>query len=127
MEIMFTVVFVLELMWNMLVHWFWEFFSDGWNLFDGVVVTVSLVSLAVDGTNFKAMRLLPVLRALRLVARLESRLLLACTHADEAQIRTLLRKGASANAVDDDGHCALYRALRSSNAAGAGEGCRLPL
>ena len=72
MEIMFTVVFVLELMWNMLVHWFWEFFSDGWNLFDGVVVTVSLVSLAVDGTNFKAMRLLRVLRALRLVARLES-------------------------------------------------------
>jgi hypothetical protein len=33
-EIAFTVIFACELVWNMFVHWFWDFFSDGWCLFD---------------------------------------------------------------------------------------------
>ena len=35
----------MELAWNLLAHWFWEFFKSGWNLFDASVVLVSIFSI----------------------------------------------------------------------------------
>jgi hypothetical protein len=33
LELVFTVVFTIELAWNMFSYWFWAFWSDAWSLF----------------------------------------------------------------------------------------------
>jgi hypothetical protein len=38
-----TVIFTIELGLNMFAHLFWEFVTNGWSMFDLVVVSVSLV------------------------------------------------------------------------------------
>lgn len=56
----------------MFAHWWRPFFTDGWCIFDTIVVCVSILSLMLDGGSVKSMRLLRILRAFRLVARFES-------------------------------------------------------
>lgn len=54
-------------------HWFWAFIKDGWNIFDVIVVTISVVSRLfsqVPGLN--TLRLLRAFRVLRLFGRLAS-------------------------------------------------------
>ena len=41
----FTVIFTVDLVVNMYSHWFWPFATNGWSLFDVLVVAFSLVSL----------------------------------------------------------------------------------
>jgi hypothetical protein len=41
----FTVIFVVELAANLAAHWWRPFFSDGWSVFDLIVVTMSVVSI----------------------------------------------------------------------------------
>jgi hypothetical protein len=38
LEYLFSAVFAAELCINMFANWFWPFFSDGWSVFDLVVV-----------------------------------------------------------------------------------------
>ena len=79
-DLCFTVVFALELCLNMFGRWTFEegncvpdFFLDAWNLFDFVVVTVSVVALGLDGVpGISILRLLRVFRVLRLFPRLKS-------------------------------------------------------
>ena len=47
MEVVFTVIFALELAINLFGTWFWPFVTDGWAIFDFIVVTVGVVSLIV--------------------------------------------------------------------------------
>ena len=69
----FTVVFTLELMLNMVAHWFHAFFYDGWNIFDLVVILVSWVAyLVAELPGFQLMRLTRVFRVIRLFKKLES-------------------------------------------------------
>ena len=50
LDLFFTVVFVVELAINLFSNWFWPFMGDAWQIFDLVVVSVSIVSLADDDT-----------------------------------------------------------------------------
>jgi len=69
-EVVFTVIFLVELVVNISIHGR-EFFSSGWNHFDLVVVTISLVALAEDNIpGINVLRLLRAFRVLRLFGRL---------------------------------------------------------
>jgi len=73
LDLFFTLIFAVELGLGMFAHWFWAFFSDGWSLFDLVVVGVSLLALAVEGLpGVSFLRLMRVFRVLRIFARLRS-------------------------------------------------------
>lgn len=72
-DIFFSTVFALEVAFNIFAHWFYPFFSDGWNLFDLAVVSVNTLSLilaAIPGLG--VLRLLRVFRVLRLFGRLKA-------------------------------------------------------
>ena len=74
-EVAFTVIFVCELFWNLFSNWFTPFLQDGWNLFDVVVVSISVMSLSVSDeatSGVKSLRLVRVIRAMRLAARFQS-------------------------------------------------------
>ena len=59
-ELAFTIIFTFEIAWNFFGHGFVLFFSDGWNLFDSIVVLISVTSLFLHGSNVKSLRLLRV-------------------------------------------------------------------
>ncbi|KAK3271760.1 hypothetical protein CYMTET_19915 [Cymbomonas tetramitiformis] len=72
-EYFFTLVFALELAVNLYAHWFKEFWQSGWNVFDFVVVTISLLSLSLQGLpGISTLRLMRAFRVFRLFKRLES-------------------------------------------------------
>ena len=56
MEILFTVIFTLELLLNMFGSWFWRFFTDTWNLIDLFVVATSIVAVLVEGNLWEKIR-----------------------------------------------------------------------
>mmetsp|Transcript_29155 Transcript_29155/g.46957 ORF Transcript_29155/g.46957 Transcript_29155/m.46957 type:complete len:310 (+) Transcript_29155:591-1520(+) len=45
LDMVFTIIFAVELGINLMAHWFRPFWSDGWSVFDFIVVTVSLLAL----------------------------------------------------------------------------------
>eukprot|EP00961_Rhodomonas_salina_P264482 3574578-Rhodomonas_salina.1 len=76
LDTVFTCIFVVELMINMLSGWFRKFWvGEGWawNIFDLVVVAVSVITLALksDG-RFASLRLIRAFRVVRLFRRFES-------------------------------------------------------
>lgn len=73
LELFFTVIFTFELVLNMYAHWFWAFWSSGWNWFDFTVVMISLISLGMsDMDGVSTLRLMRAFRVFRLFKRLES-------------------------------------------------------
>lgn len=73
LDLAFTIAFTIELVANILVHWFWAFFQDGWNVFDLFVVSTSLISLALEGLpGVSILRIVRAFRVLRLFGRLGS-------------------------------------------------------
>eukprot|EP00854_Cymbomonas_tetramitiformis_P007855 gene7855-9328_t len=72
-EIFFTIVFTMELLTNMTANWFRAFWMSGWNLFDFVVVFISLLSMFLSNVSgIATLRLLRAFRVFRLFKRLES-------------------------------------------------------
>ena len=73
-DMAFTFIFALELLINMVAHWFWPFVQDGWNLFDFTVVTSCLISLGIQGqnTSLTSLRLIRAFKVLRILRRLTS-------------------------------------------------------
>eukprot|EP00697_Spironema_sp_BW2_P004700 gnl/Spiro4/16377_TR8794_c0_g1_i1.p1 gnl/Spiro4/16377_TR8794_c0_g1~~gnl/Spiro4/16377_TR8794_c0_g1_i1.p1 ORF type:complete len:703 (+),score=174.17 gnl/Spiro4/16377_TR8794_c0_g1_i1:116-2224(+) len=70
-EYFFVIMFSLELSINMRVHWFVAFWRNSWNVFDAVVVTLSILSLALSSLpGFSVFRLFRVLRIFRLMKAL---------------------------------------------------------
>mmetsp|Transcript_2845 Transcript_2845/g.5748 ORF Transcript_2845/g.5748 Transcript_2845/m.5748 type:complete len:808 (-) Transcript_2845:175-2598(-) len=72
-DIILTSIFVVELALNMFCDWFWPFVSNGWNIFDFCIVTLSLLSLlvaAIPGLNF--LRVLRAFRLIRVIRRFRS-------------------------------------------------------
>ncbi len=67
----FTIIFAVELSINMFAHWFRPFISDGWNIFDLVVVLMSLVALGPVQIPVNVIRSLRALRVIRLFGRLK--------------------------------------------------------
>jgi hypothetical protein len=72
-DLVFTFIFLLEILCNMAANLVWKFLGSKWSLFDTTIVVVSLVSLGpTDVPFFKAMRLLRVFRIMRLFGRVPS-------------------------------------------------------
>jgi voltage-gated sodium channel len=74
-DIAFTVVFTIELAGNLYAHLFWDFVTDGWCLFDFVIVAVSLLNPLMpegQGSMIKLFRLLRAFRVLRIFGRVGS-------------------------------------------------------
>ena len=74
LDFFFTIIFIVELAINMFAHWFHDFISSPWNLFDTFVVLVSAISLdptsVVPGVTI--LRSMRALRVLRLAGKLKS-------------------------------------------------------
>eukprot|EP00960_Hanusia_phi_P075152 768380-Hanusia_phi.AAC.4 len=69
----FTILFTIELLLNIAAHWFKAFVSNGWNLFDALIISISLVSLGpIQLPFFKAFRIMRAFRILRLFGKLQS-------------------------------------------------------
>lgn len=47
-EYVCTSIFVLEILCNLFVHWWSEFFTDGWNYFDTIAVALSVTAFFVS-------------------------------------------------------------------------------
>ncbi len=67
----FTIVFLVELLINASGHWFTPFISDGWNIFDFIVVAMSLVALGPVKVPVNVIRSLRAFRVIRLFGRLK--------------------------------------------------------
>ncbi len=67
----FTVIFTVELVLNAFAHWFKPFISDGWNIFDFIVVALSLVALGPVNIPLNVIRSLRAFRVIRLFGRLK--------------------------------------------------------
>eukprot|EP00960_Hanusia_phi_P027932 747115-Hanusia_phi.AAC.2 len=75
-DIIFTAIFTFELVLNIFVNWKGKygikFWLNGWNIFDTVIVIVSLLSLALPKVPaFTTLRMLRVFRAAQLFKRLK--------------------------------------------------------
>ena len=67
----FTIIFAFELAINAFAHWFRPFISDGWNIFDFFVVSMSLIALGPVKMPVNVIRSLRAFRVLRLFGRLK--------------------------------------------------------
>ena len=69
MNMAFTAIFTIELLTNMLAHWFEQFVSNSWSVFDAFVVVTSIVAL---GPLDFPVNILRALRVIRLFGRLKA-------------------------------------------------------
>eukprot|EP00961_Rhodomonas_salina_P134438 1808396-Rhodomonas_salina.1 len=66
-------VFLLEVLLNMFGNWFWDFFTDGWSLFDLFIIILSVLSTILsDIASLSLLRVFRAVRVLRLLKRFES-------------------------------------------------------
>ena len=70
LDIFFTVIFTVELATNAFAHWFHPFVRNGWNAFDCIVVTLSLVALGPLNFPMNVLRSLRAFRVVRLFGRM---------------------------------------------------------
>ncbi len=71
LDIFFTVIFTFELVLNAYAHWFKAFISDGWSIFDCIVVVLSLAALGPFDIPINVMRSMRAFRVIRLFGRLK--------------------------------------------------------
>jgi hypothetical protein len=69
-DALFTALFTAELAINAYAHWFRAFAMDGWNLFDSVVVSLSLVALGPIDMPISVLRSVRAFRVVRLFGRM---------------------------------------------------------
>jgi len=72
-DFFFTIIFTVEVLWNLYGHFLLEFWESGWNWFDFVIVVISLMVLS--GSNLPGMsifRLFRAFRVFRLFKRIKS-------------------------------------------------------
>jgi hypothetical protein len=67
----FTIFYVLELLLNLFVNWFWPFARNGWSLFDTLAVTSSVVGSLLNTFSSKdANNSLSIVRSIRMYVTL---------------------------------------------------------
>jgi hypothetical protein len=72
LNIVFTVIFTVELAINAFAHWFRPFITDMWSQLDALVVALSILPLLVPDQNTGIVRILRAFRILRLFRRVPS-------------------------------------------------------
>ena len=73
LEVVFTIIFAAELLVNAFGSWFWDFITDGWSVFDAIVVAISIAGLiqtSLPAVN--VLRLVRVFKMVRLFQQLQS-------------------------------------------------------
>jgi hypothetical protein len=63
-ELVYNILFTIELMVNLYAHWFCPFFESGWNVFDCIVVSIGVIT-TLELPLPKAFSLLRMMRAFR--------------------------------------------------------------
>mmetsp|Transcript_67340 Transcript_67340/g.179747 ORF Transcript_67340/g.179747 Transcript_67340/m.179747 type:complete len:641 (-) Transcript_67340:424-2346(-) len=71
LNLAFTILFTFDLLVNAFAHWFRAFVMDPWNMLDFVVVSFSLISLALSRSS-SVVRILRALRVIRIFGRVKS-------------------------------------------------------
>eukprot|EP00301_Raphidiophrys_heterophryoidea_P001864 c10881_g1_i1.p1 GENE.c10881_g1_i1~~c10881_g1_i1.p1 ORF type:complete len:446 (-),score=82.53 c10881_g1_i1:255-1592(-) len=73
LEVFFAIIFTVELVWNMYGFWFAAFWKNAWNIFDFVIVTISVLSLILSNLpGIAVLRLFRAFRVFRLSRRIRS-------------------------------------------------------
>ena len=72
-DTIFTVAFIIELVLKHIVLGVMYYWTNAWNVLDGVIVAISIVIMSTDGngafSSLRALRTLRVLRPLRMINR----------------------------------------------------------
>ena len=73
-ELILTLLFTAELVFNMYSHWFLLFFKNGYNFIDLISISLSIVALfpQVLNVNFSVLRLVRACRVVRIFGRFKS-------------------------------------------------------
>ena len=71
-ENVLTCLFTAELLLNMYAHWFRAFFSSSYNLFDLIVISLSLVALGPINLPVSVLRVIRAFRVIRIFGRLSA-------------------------------------------------------
>jgi len=79
-DLVYTCIYLLEVLWNLYGHWFWDFFLNSWSCFDLVVVLLSVVEVVLidlspteaSGPDVNVLRLLRIFRVLRIIGKMRS-------------------------------------------------------
>jgi len=71
-EYFYVYIFLVELLINMYGHYFWEFWSSGWNWFDFIIVVISFLALYFpDLPSIQVLRLFRAFRVVRIFKRVK--------------------------------------------------------
>jgi len=89
-ELFYNISFTIELIINMYAHWFWNFWSSRWNVFDVVVVSIGILNTVEEIFDdldlpdwLSLLRMMRAFRVFRLFKRVESlnKIIVAIMHA----------------------------------------------
>jgi len=73
LDVIFNVIFLIELLCNLTANWLQTFFLCGWNLFDLFIVLFSFASMFVSNVDgIGHVRLIRVLRVMKLFSKMQS-------------------------------------------------------
>ncbi len=80
LNMLFTIIFAIELLLNLYANWFRPFFSSSWNILDLIVVVLSLASLGPIDLPMNILRMMRVFRVIRLFGRIKAlkKMIAAC-------------------------------------------------
>lgn len=85
LELVFNILFTIELAINMYGHWFWVFWDSGWNIFDVIVVSIGIINtVKIDlPPALTLLRIMRAFRVFRLFKRVHSlnKIMVAIVHA----------------------------------------------
>ena len=72
LNLIFTIAFTCELVFNAFANWFKRFFANGWNLLDVLIVGMSLVDLGISNIPDWLVKLMRAFRVIRLFGRINA-------------------------------------------------------
>ena len=72
LNMLFTVAFAFELVFNAFSNWFTPFVSNGWNWLDAVIVLMSLIDTGVSNIPDWLVKLMRAFRVIRLFGRVKA-------------------------------------------------------
>jgi hypothetical protein len=80
LNMVFTIIFAIELLINLCANWFLPFFKSGWNIVDLIVVVLSLAALGPIDLPITVLRMMRAFRVIRLFGRIKAlkKMIAAC-------------------------------------------------
>lgn len=71
-NVLFTFAFLIELIFNIFANWRSRFIYNGWNWFDVLIVSISMVDFAISNIPNWLVKLMRACRVIRLFGRVEA-------------------------------------------------------